>query len=172
MEDKRIHRNKVDYGIRDYRKFYEQKYNNNQSFKNYNKIITEYNKALTKLIINDGLSYTIPYLLLEIIIMKDRRKIRLKDGKVYNPNPIDFKATKELWEKDKEAKDKKLKVRHNNYNTSGYVFRIYCKKFKSKIKGRSYFRFKPNRVFQRNLAKRIKDPNKEPFDSFLLYNPI
>ena len=169
MKKERIHKFKADYGIKDYKKFYQKKYNNNKPFKDYNKIITEFNKSLIDLILNEGLNYTIPYLYFEITVRKVKRKIRINKGKVINPNPIDWKSTKELWKKDKDAKDRKLLVRHTNYHTSGWIFKIYCKKFKSRIKNRSYFKFKANREFQRGLTKRINNPNKEAFDAFLLY---
>lgn len=169
MDDTRIHNNKSDYGIRDYRRFYEKKYNNGKPCPNYSKIISEFNTNIIDLILNDSLSYTLPYLLFEIMIRKEKRIPKIKDGLLINNNPIDWKATLELWEKDEEAKEKKLRVRHNNYHTSGYIFRIYMKKFKSAIKFKSYFKIKPNRKFQRALTDRINDPKKEVFDAFLLY---
>lgn len=167
MGNKRIHNNKVDYGIRDYRKFYEKKYK--KVNKNYKKIISEFNKEIINLIINEGITYKVPHLYLEIMIRKIKSKIRMENGKVINPKPIDWQATNELWEKDEEAKEKKLRIRFNNYNTSGYVFRIFMKKFRCKIKNKSYYKIKPNRMFQRSITKRINDPKKDPFDAFLLY---
>ena len=167
MKDRRVHKFKADYGIGDYKKFYEKKYN--KELKDYSKIISEFNKEVINLILNDNLSYTIPFLFFEITIRKEKRFTRIDDGKLINHNPINWKATKELWEKDEDARERKIRVRHNNYNTSGYIFRIYLKKFKCRLKNRSYYKIKPNRNFQRALAKRINDPNKEHFDSFLLY---
>lgn len=167
MMDNRIHKHKTDYGIVDYRKFYEATYNKHNS--NYSKILKEYNKKVIDLILNEDLSYFIPYLQFEIIIRKLKRYTRIENGKLINHNPINWKATLELWEKDEEAKEKKIRVRHNNYNTSGYIFRIYLKKFKCRLKNRSYYKIKPNRNFQRGLAKRINDPNKDLFDAYLLY---
>ena len=167
MEDRRNHKYKTDYGIRDYRKYYENKYK--KVNKDYSKIIYEFNKEIIKLIIDEGLIYKLPFLSLEIMIRKIKSKIRMENGKVINPNPINWKATNELWEKDEEAKEKKLRIRFNNYNTSGYVFRIFMKKFRCRVKNKSYYKIKPNRMFQRSLTKRINDPKKEPFDAFLLY---
>lgn len=169
MKDNRIHSNKADFGIPDYKKFYEKKYNNGIKYKNYNKIIKEFNEGLIDLILNEGLSYTIPFLLFEITVRKEKRIPKIKDGILINNNPINWKATKDLWEKDSEAKEMKLRVRYDNFHTSGYIFRIYLKKFKSKVKGRSYFKIKPNRKFQRGLSKRINDQSKDLFDAFLLY---
>lgn len=163
----RTHNNKADYGIGDYRRFYELKYN--KVNKNYSKIINEFNKSIIELILNEGLIYAIPHLYFEIMIRKIKSKIRIENGKVINPNPINWKATNELWGKDEEAKEKKIRIRFNNYNTSGYVFRIFMKKFRSKLKNKSYYKIKPNRMFQRGLSKRINDTNKDLFDAFLLY---
>lgn len=165
----RLHKIKRDYGITDYFKFYS-KINPNISRKKYNDIITDFNKGIVNLIIEEHLQYYIPHLGFEIMIKKDKRKPRIVNGKLINNVPIDWKATNILWNKDAEAKEKKLLVRYNNSHTSGYVFRIYCKKFKSKVKNKNLYKFKPNRQFQRDLSKRIKDPNKDNFDAFLLFD--
>lgn len=163
----RIHKNKTDYGISDYYKHYSKI--NKIDKKLYSNIINDFNKGIVDLIIEENLIYYIPYLGFEIVIKKDKRKPKILNGKLVNNTPPDWKETNLLWSRDSEAKEKKLLVRYNNSHTSGYVFRIYCKKFKSNIKNRSLFKFKPNRMFQRNLSKRIKDPNKDNFDAFLLY---
>jgi len=121
------------------------------------------------LVIEHNIIFYMPILELELFIKKDKRKPKIVNGKLVNNIPIDWKATNELWEKDSEAKEKKILVRYNNSHTSGYVFRIYCKKFKSKVKKKNLYKFKPSRNFQRSLSKRIKDPNKDNFDAFLLY---
>jgi hypothetical protein len=164
----RIHKTKADYGLPDYYNSYHQT-NKNISRQLYNKIITDFNNSILELIVESNLIYYIPYLGIEIIIKKDKRRPTIVDGKLINNIPIDWKATNILWNKDSEAKEKKLLVRYNNSHTSGYVFRIYFKKFKANIKNRSLFKFKPNRKFQRSLSARIKDPNKDNFDAFLLY---
>jgi len=164
----RIHKLKADYSNTDYHKFYVKKYGDITA-KTYNNIISEFNSGISELIIEENLIFYIPFLGLEIFIKKDKRKPRLSNGKLINNIPIDWKATNELWNNDEEAKQKKLLVRYNNSHTSGYVFRIYCKKFKSKLKYKTLYKFKPSRLFQRALSSRIKDTNKDNFDAFLLY---
>lgn len=167
--DTRIHKNTRDYGLPDYYRYYTKKYNSDIDRNTFNKIITEFNEELIQLIIEESLIFYVPHIGIEIMIKKDKRKPRIVNGKLINNVPPDWKATNELWEKDPEARTKKIVVRHNNSHTSGYVFRIYCKKANTKIKNRGLFKFKPNRKFQRTLSKRIKDPNKDNFDAFLLY---
>lgn len=163
----RIHKNKADYGIKDYYKYYSKDNNINSVI--YSKIIAEFSQSIIDLIIEDNLVYKLPYLGFELVIKKSKRVPTIKNGKLINNIPIDFKATNALWASCEESKKKKLLVRYNNSHTSGYVFRIYCKKFKSKLKNRSLLKFKPSRKFQRQLGARIKDPNKDNFDAFLLY---
>ena len=121
------------------------------------------------MIINEGMDYSIPHLMFEITIRKNKRKPRIVDGKLIHNIPIDWKATNELWKENPEAKKKKLLVRYNNSHTSGYVYMIYMKKFKAKVKKKVFYKFLPNRTFKRNLSKRIKDFDKDNFDAFLLY---
>lgn len=167
----RIHKNRRDYGIKDYYNYFKK---NNKDIDitrgEFNKIITEYNKAICDFIIEDNMIYQIPFVNLQFVIRKDKRKPRLIGSKLVNPTPIDWKTTKDLWARDEDAKKQKLLVRYRNSHTSGYVFRIYMKKFRCKTKYSKFMKFRPNRVFQRNLAKRIKDESKDVYDAYLLFN--
>jgi hypothetical protein len=164
----RIHRYKADYGMSNYYKFYDKKYGSKVDKKKFNKIVTEFNKGLVDLILNSNISYKMPYLNLILEIRKDKRKPRIENGTLVNPVPVDWKRTKALWERDKEAKEKKLLVRYNNSHSSGYVFRLFLKKFNSTIKNKGVLKIKTNRKFQRQLSKRIKNLD-EPFDAYLYY---
>lgn len=165
----RLHTLKTDHGMPQYYKFYCKTYNKQIDKQKFNDIITDFNLGVIDLILNDSLSYQIPHLYMEIMIRKDKRKPRIANGKLINNVPIDWKRTNELWNRDKEAKEKKLLVRYNNSHTSGYVFRVFLKKFKSNIKNKTLFKIKTNRKFQRMLKKRIMNDDKDRFDSFLLY---
>lgn len=166
---RRVHRHKADYGIPDYREFYKKKYDSDISAREYSRILREFNDALTDLIVNESLTYTIPYILFEINIRKIRRRPRIEDGVLVNPNPVNWKATNELWDRNEEAKEKKLLIRYSNPHTSGYIFRAYCKKFKSNVRNRSYYKSITNRKFKTKINKRVMDPNKDNYDAFLLY---
>ena len=159
---------KIDYGIPDYYKFYNGRYNKFIDKKIFNDIITDFNLGLQDLIIEENLIYLMPYLNLELILKKEKRKPRIVNGKLINNLPINWKATKELWEKDKEAKEKKLLVRVNNSHTSGFIFRIYCKKFKCSLKNRGLYKWQTVRPFARKVTKAINNPDKI-IDAYLLY---
>jgi hypothetical protein len=161
----------TDYGINNYYKYFT-KNNIDISItgKQYKDIISEFNKGLINLIIEDGLEYTIPYIGSTLCIRKDKRVPRIVNGKLYNPAPVDWVATNKLWLEDEESKSKKLLVRYLNNHTSKYVFRIYFKKYNLVFMNKKLFSFKVNRTFSRLLGKRINDEDKEKFDSYLLYN--
>lgn len=161
---------KSGYGMKDYYKFYSEHNPDKKIAKaKFNKIISTVNKEIIEMMLNEGFEYKLPHIHTTITIRKDKRKPSIKDGKVINPSPVDWVKTKKLWKEEPDTKVKKILVRHINSHTSGYVFRIYLKKFGAAIKNRSYYKFKPSRYFQRALGERINDDNKDKFDTYLLY---
>jgi hypothetical protein len=165
-------KNKIqsDYGMKDYYKYYRENNPDSEvSRAKFNKIISTVNEEIIEMMLNDGFEYKLPHINATLTIRKDKRKPTIKNGKVINPSPVDWVKTKKLWEEEPDTKEKKILVRHTNSHTSGYVFRIYLKKFGASIKNRSYYKFKPTRKFQRALGARINDDNKDKFDTYLLY---
>lgn len=159
-----------DYGMKDYFKFFQGKYGKDiVNPGKFNKIVSEINLAIIDMMLNEGFEYKMPYLNTTLLIKKDKRTPKLIDGKLYSTSPVNWPVTNKLWKEDPEAREKKILVRHLNNHTSGYVFRIYLKKFGCSLNNRSIFRFKPTRKFQRALGERIKDDNKDKFDTYLLY---
>jgi hypothetical protein len=165
-------KNKItsDYGMKDYYKYYKETNPSSEVTRvKYNKIISQINEEIINMMLNESFEYKLPHINATLTIRKDKRKPTIKDGKVVNSSPVDWVTTKKLWEEDPETKEKGLLVRYLNTHTAGYVFRIYLKKFGASIKNRSYYKFKPSRKFQRALSARIKDDNKDKFDTYLLY---
>jgi hypothetical protein len=163
----REHKVICDYGIGDYYKHYISTHKKIDKV-TFNNIVTDFHTELRELIILENVGYTMPGVNFELVLKKEKRKPKIKDGKLLNNIPVDWQATKALWNRDEEAKEKKLLVRYNNSHTSGYVFRIYFKKFGAKIKNRSVYKFQVNRDFKRQISKYIKDPDMS-IDAFLLY---
>jgi hypothetical protein len=164
----REHKVKCDYGMGDYHRYFKKHHDRTINRNTFSNVITDFNLALRDLIILENLSYTMPGINFQLVLRKEKRKPKIKDGKLLNNIPVDFQATKALWERDAEAKRKKLLVRYNNSHTSHYVFRIYFKKFGAKIKFRSVYKFQVNRDFKRSINTYIRDPELE-VDAFLLY---
>lgn len=163
----REHKVICDFGMGDYYKYFVSKYSKVDR-KVFSDVITDFNLALRELIILENLGYTMPGINFELVLKKEKRKPKIKNGKLLNNIPVDWQKTNALWKRDEEAKEKKLLVRYNNSHTSGYVFRIYFKKFGAKIKNRSVFKFQVNREFKRQISKYINDPDIS-IDAFLLY---
>ena len=170
MTTKSSNKIKIHYSIPDYYNYYKKKYNNSKiDKKKYNDIISFFNKKVIDLIVEDNLDYHLPHLNFVLTTRKEKRKPRIVNGKLHNNIPIDWKATKNLWEESEEAKDKKLLIRYTNYHTSGYVFTIKIVKVGFVYKNKRHYKFKAARDFARALGKRIKDDNKEKYDTYKLY---
>lgn len=158
-----------DFGMKDYYTYYKNTVKNPQSAQKFNKIVSEFNKRIMYSIINDNLEFSPIKTQLTICIRKVKRQIRIQNNRVINTNPIDWKTTMKLWNDDEEAKTKKLVIRYLNNHSSKYIFRIKIIKDGTSYINKKYYRFKPCRLFQRELSKRILDPNKENFEAFELY---
>lgn len=161
---------KSHFGMRDYYRDYKKSCEHPVSYNTYSNIISEFNLAIIDAMLNKSIDYKFPIIDLFLTIRKDKRGPVIKDGKLHNNVPIDFNKTVALWERDEEAREKKIKVRYTNTHSSNYVFRIYLRKFSSSLKNKSSYKFKPCRSFQRALAARIKDADKDKFDCFLLHS--
>jgi hypothetical protein len=157
------------YGMTSYYDYYASHYEKKVSRRTYNNIVGDFNKEVIELILNEGVEYRLPVLGLTLSVKKEKRTPRIKDGKLYNPSPIDWVTTRKLWKADEESRKNKLLVRYVNHHTSGYVFRIFLVKFGARLKNRSIYKFRTSRYFQRALGKRLKDTNKDKFDCYLLY---
>jgi len=161
---------KSHFGIVNYYKYYKE--NNKESKVDkilYNKIISDFNNEIINLVINDNVEYYLPHIGSSLSIRKTKKTPSIVNGKLVNTAPVDWVVTNKLWSEDKEAKDKKLLVRFNNSHTSKFIFRVFFKKYYLVFTNKKYYSFKTSRGFQRLLAKRIKDEDKDRYDSYLLY---
>ena len=160
----------ADYGMKDYYNYFKKE---NLEFDItrgiYNNIISDFNKKLIDLIIEDNLEYVLPHLGSSISTKKIKRTPKIVNGKLYNTAPVDWVATNKLWDEDEEAKEKKLLVRYLNNHTSKFVFSIYFKKYISFFMNKNIYSFVSNRSFKRQLGARINDENKNKYDTYLLY---
>jgi len=156
------------YGINDYYKYFISKYpNSNMDKKEFKKIYSLFNKEMVNEIIEKG-SFKLPKRFGQIEIIKKKREVYInKEGCVINNKPIDWKATKDLWNNNKEAKEKKVLIRHNNKHTGGFVFRIFYNKNVGKYKNKTVYFFKPVRDFSRSITKRINDYSMSKYDAYI-----
>ena len=129
----------VDYGLRDYYKYYSKNNNVVADSKLFNKVISEFNQGIVNLIIEKDLEFTPTMLQFTFCVRKIKKIPKIKEGKLVNTSPIDWKTTKELWESDAETKEKKIIIKFSNNHTSKHVFRIKALKLVTCIKIKNYF---------------------------------
>lgn len=127
----------------------------------YHNILKLSHDLIVKGIIEDNYIFSPPYINIKFRIRKYKQKIKFdkKNNIVRSNLPVNWKATKEYWEQNPQAKLKKTVIYHLNDHTDGYRFRFY-KYYKAACpKNIRYYNFKPSRKNDRLLAKHILNPN-------------
>jgi len=169
---------KVHYGMKDYYRFFISNFKNNDiadddnpylvDSNTFSKIISEANQMVREEILEERYDFKFPYNLGMLGIRKFKPKLGLDDnGKLVNRLPVNPRATRELWDRDEEAKKKKVLVRYTNKHSNGYVFSVhYFKKYKAKFKNKTLYKFEVVRGFKSELAKRVK---QGLIDAYLLW---
>lgn len=155
-----------EYGMNDYYKFYKKNYPYKVERKIYNSVITDLNKFVVEEIVDTSKEFMLPHRVGYVLITKSKRGvIMLPDNTIINTAPPDWKSTIELWNKDPEAKEKKIIVKYKNTHTGGYVYNIKYNKYNATYKNKSTMVFLPTRDFKRAVAKRINDYSKEKYNA-------
>lgn len=154
------------FGMGDYYKFYNKNYPYKVDKKTYNNVITDLHKFIAEEIVDKADDFMLPYRTGYITVVKRKQGVKLlPDNTVINNSPPNWKATKDLWKQDEEAKLKKIIVRHNNTHTSGYVYTVKHTKYNANFRNKTIMLFKATRDFNRSLAKRINDYSKEKYNA-------
>lgn len=151
----RIHRHKLDVYAKDFYKFYRKQCKENGikalgRQAQYIKIINDINDSIINRITIKAEDYFMPEGLGIITVRK------IKQNYEANKLPINWKATKDLWEEDEEAKEKKTLVRHLNEHTNGYIYRLVWIVDSRALKNKTFYHFKAMRKPARFLAKVTK----------------
>jgi len=158
---KRLRKIKVDCGRMDMYKAYtkEDKLEYKADYSLYSKILNLFNKKISKKIMEESFEYILPYRLgnLRIKKYKPSRKIDKNGNLDYKGLSPDWKATKELWKKDKNAKKNKKIVFHTNDHSDGYNYKWHFSNYRSNCENRSIYYFIPTRTNKRALAELIKN---------------
>lgn len=96
----------------------------------------------------------------EIILPARCGTLRIKKRKesIY---PVDWKATNELREKDIDAREKKIKIRHLNEHTDGSVYKWHWGKFTSNIKNKTAYSFISTRTNNRKLNAILQQEDRK-----------
>ena len=162
MKKRGLNKVKTDYTQDDLYKYYKKTSNYDLGLKKikFNKMIKKFNREIIKLILYKNFEFKMPYTLGSLRIRKGHGPdIQCdEDGNLIKRKLlVDYKRTRELWERNPEAKKEKKIVLHLNEHTDGYVYGFYWNKTRTKIRNKESYKFKSSRTNARWLNTVIKD---------------
>lgn len=154
----------ADYGINDMWKYYKAKYNNLDQ-KQFKQLIKAFNKSVSDAIVKEAFEFIMPRDVGNIRIKKSEIKLKLTadgkiDKKILQP---DWNETLKLWEVDKEARESKTLVYHENKHTEGYIYRWHYSKYRNKLKNKTAYSFIPSRTNKIKLTGVLKNMDDYPY---------
>jgi hypothetical protein len=129
-------------------------------YSTYAKVLNEFNKAVVHEILQSAFEYIMPCRLGTLRIKKYKPTIKvLKNGSIKGKLKPDWKATKELWAKNEDAKKNKKLVYHTNDHSDGYEYKWHFSNYRSTCKNKSAYCFVPSRTNKRAITALVKDEN-------------
>lgn len=161
----REHRIKSHYGTLDYFRHYRRKYPKSiLEEKQYRFLLRQINNRIRDKIATLPYDLKLPKALGTIKVRKYYPEFSvLADGTCRNKMGVDFKATLELWSKDPDAREKRIKVYYENEHSDGFIFTIKYDKKYAKFRNKSVYLFRANRGLKDLLSTNIKNKNIDAF---------
>tara|TARA_R110000803_G_scaffold112187_1_gene180532 strand:+ start:197 stop:700 length:504 start_codon:yes stop_codon:yes gene_type:complete len=162
--ENRNHLIKCDYGANDYYKYFTENNLEKVSRSLYGQVIKEFNGFLRDRMSDKGADIVLPFRLGRAELKKKKTEVKIdEDGKVINNLPTNWKATRDLWKENAEAKEKNIKIKFTNEHTGGYTFKISYLKGRATFRNKSIYKIRFNRTLKRNLSKSIFKGNIDAF---------
>lgn len=142
-------------GIKESYDYYKSKVKTPISSSDYRKLINNFNTFTMGRILG-GEEVILPSRMGRICVIGVKRNIQFDEKGNIKNGRIDWKLTKEMWEKDPELKAKKELFYFFNEHSDGisYLFKWY--KSRILVTNKNYYSFIPSRHNKRLLAKLIK----------------
>lgn len=156
--DVRLHRVKADFGSGDFYKHFASDPTLEKEVPRavYGEVLREFNGHVRDRISTKGAEYFFPCKLGKVELRKVKSEVKIDDeGNITNNLPINWKATRELWDENERAREKKTKIRYTNEHTDGHTFRIFYKRSKANFKNKSIYKMRFNRDLKRQLSRSI-----------------
>lgn len=107
----------------------------------------------------EGHNIKFPHKMGQLELRKYNATFKLVDNKVVTNLPIDWDSTLKYWYEDKKAYDNKTLLKLNEKE----IFKICYNKTKANYENKSFYTFKPNRVFKLLIKNNIKNNNLDAF---------
>ena len=121
----------------------------------YVQIINHFMKFLSSKLLSQG-EINIPERLGKLSIYGKKVKVKVEDGQIKGLAP-DWVKTKELWESDKEAKNKKQLVYHFNEETNGIRYKFAWSKNRVLVSNKTLYNLRMTRSNKRELSKLVRE---------------
>jgi hypothetical protein len=153
----------VKYGIREAYRYYKSRVDNPIPYKKFREVWITLIDKVTKGIVEEGKDFTMPYRLGSVGIRKQKIRVKMNpdgsiDKRYLRP---DWKATKELWKRDEEAKKDKRLVFHLNRHFGGYNAKWFWDKSTCIVKNQAAYSLTMSRENKRKLSEAIFDEDLE-----------
>ena len=151
------------YGIKDIYKYYKSYSDLPVSYKVFTSVWKEFIDKVTSDIVEGGKDFTMPFRLGSVGIRKQKIKVKMNDDGTIDKRYLrpDWKATKELWQKDENAKKRKQLVFHLNKHFNGYNAKWFWDKSTCSVTNQTAYSLTMTRDNKRKLAKAIFDEELE-----------
>ena len=121
----------------------------------YLQITNQFMKFLSSKLLSQG-EINIPERLGKLSIYGKKVKVKVEDGQIKGLAP-DWVKTKELWESDKEAKNKKQLVYHFNEETNGIRYKFAWSKNRVLVSNKTLYNLRMTRSNKRELSKLVRE---------------
>jgi len=132
------------------------------SKKFYSKVFGKLMDTVIEMLIYENKGLYFPFINGDLRIYKHKPEPKFrKDGELINRPPVDYKKTKELWERNPEAKERKQKVYHTNEHTNGYVMKWHFNRDKVPAKYKLYYHFKISQMNKERLTNALIKHGKD-----------
>lgn len=129
----------------------------------YSKILKDINSSIIEIIILENFEFKLPYFL-GILSMKQKKvvyKLRRNGDLNTRKLAVDYKALKELWSRDEEARKNKTLVFHTNEHSDGYRISFFWSKMGANTIGIAAYYFMACRKVKRLPAMLLKTSEKK-----------
>ena len=121
----------------------------------YLQITNQFMKFLSSKLLSQG-EINIPERLGKLSIYGKKVKVKVEDGQIKGLAP-DWVKTKELWESDKEAKNKKQLVYHFNEETNGIRYKYVWSKNRVLVSNKTLYNLRMTRSNKRELSRLVRE---------------
>lgn len=114
-------------------------------------IIRTVNKLLAQELLK-GRTVTFPYKMGSLELRKSSCSASMKNNKLKVTYPINWDATLKLWYEDKESRDLKILIRHDDKT----VYKVVYVKTRAYYANKRFYQFSLNRGIKKAISEKIK----------------